>query len=343
MVLNVALIGCGALGEIRAEHCYPQLTHLARVVAAVDPRPERAEAFAARLGARAYTDVEQALADPAVQAVDICVPHRLHHQVAMAAARAGKHILVEKPMAVTRAEGEEMIAAARAARVVLAVAENYTFFEPVLRARQLIDAGAIGRLVALRTHRVGYLSGIWLRDGWRQNADLAGGGILLDQGCHYTNILRRLGGEITAVHAMASTGRDDWRGEDTAMVNCRFAAGYIGQQFYCWATRTPELGAEAYVFGSEGSLEVYYIGRGVGLHLYRQDKPGGLEVVLPRADYMESFVPTVEDFLRAALGEKPPAMPGEEGLRDLTVVLAAYRSLASGREEAVEPVAGEAA
>ncbi len=191
-----------------------------------------------------------------------------------------------------------------------------------------------GRVVALRSHRVGYLAGIWLRDGWRQDARQAGGGMLLDQGCHYTNILRMLGGPITHVAATAARTRDDWYGEDSAALALRFASGIIGEGFYCWATRTPAIGVEAYVYGERGSLEVN--SQAPALVLHRDDLPGERHVVIETADYMVAFARIIDDFARAARGERAPTMPGSEGLEDLKVVMAAYRSIASGRLEPVD-------
>src|SRR5205085_1919265 len=142
---------------------------------------------------------------------------------------AGKHVLVEKPIATSVEDAERMVELAARKQLALCVSENYPFLEPFQRARQLIQDGEIGQLVTLRSHRIGYLSGIWLRDGWRQNAELAGGGMLLDQGCHYTNILRMLGGDVVEVSAFAATTRTDWRGEDTATLILRFASGIIGE------------------------------------------------------------------------------------------------------------------
>ncbi|MCC6626926.1 MAG: Gfo/Idh/MocA family oxidoreductase [Chloroflexi bacterium] len=332
--LRVGLIGCGAVAEWHIQSGYQTLPESTRIVATCDPRLERATALAVPLGATPYDDLDRLLADPAVEAVDLCTPHPLHAPQALRALAAGKHVLVEKPLATTVADGVAMVRAAAERGLTLCVSENYPFSEPFRRARALIDAGEIGRVVALRSHRVGYLAGIWLRDGWRQDARQAGGGMLLDQGCHYTNILRMLGGPITHVAATAARTRDDWYGEDSAALALRFASGIIGEGFYCWATRTPAIGVEAYVYGERGSLEVN--SQAPALVLHRDDLPGERHVVIETADYMVAFARIIDDFARAARGERAPTMPGSEGLEDLKVVMAAYRSIASGRLEPVD-------
>ncbi|MDQ3703376.1 MAG: Gfo/Idh/MocA family oxidoreductase, partial [Chloroflexota bacterium] len=191
-----------------------------------------------------------------------------------------------------------------------------------------------------------YLGGAYMASGWRRDAALAGGGMLLDQGPHYFHALRLLAGgvagEITHVAALATTVREDWApgAEDTATVIVRFETGLLGEALFCWATRTPDVGAWAYAYGTEGSLEVFSRHAGLVWHRGRAAAEGesGPTVVVPQTPIEEALAACLGDFLRAARGEQPPGMPGEEGLRDLAVVEAAYRSLGSGRLEPVERV-----
>lgn len=362
--LGVALIGCGAVARLQRARIYPRVARLGHVVAICDPSPERAQELAALLSTgqanggqapvTAYTEVEQALADPRVEAVDICTPHPTHADLALQALAAGRHVLVEKPLATTLGDGRRVVAAARAAGRVLAVNEQVRFLEPFLRARDLIADGAIGTLAVVRAHRIGYLGGAYMASGWRRDPSLAGGGMLLDQGPHYFHALRLLAGgvagEITHVAALASTVRDDWLpgAEDTAAVIVRYASGLIGEALFCWATRTPDTGAWAYAYGTEGSLDIFTPNAGLIWHrASRPEQPAGSdsggnaraasEIVLPKRPIDDALEACLADFLRAARAGGAPGMPGEEGLRDLAVVEAAYRSIRSGQSEAVGP------
>jgi predicted dehydrogenase len=330
---RVGIVGCGAVAEWHASNGYAALLDTVELAAACDRRSDRAERIATPFGAKVYTDFDEMLRDDQIDAVDLCVPHQVHATLAIKALEAGRHVLVEKPIATSVAAAEAMVRTAESKKLTLCVSENYPFLEPFRQARALIKSGELGRLVTLRSHRIGYLSGIWLRDGWRQNADIAGGGMLLDQGCHYTNILRMLGGEIVEVGAFASTTRQDWRGEDTATLILRFASGVIGESLYCWGTRTPDVGHEAYAFGERGSLDVAAWEPALVLH--RPDLPGGKQVVVASGDYAGSFALIIEDFALAARGQRTPTMPGSEGLADLRVVMAAYKSIESGKMERV--------
>jgi predicted dehydrogenase len=316
------------------ERGYSHLGDLVRVSAVCDARADRAEALAQSCGARPYSNLATMLATAEIDGVDLCVPHHLHAPLALQALDAGKHVLVEKPIATTVAEAEQMVSRAAERGLTLCVSEQYPFSTPFRRARDLIQAGEIGKLVTIRTHRVGYLDGIWLRDGWRQDASIAGGGILLDQGCHYTSIARMLAGEIESVAAFTGNTRADFHGDDTATLILRFRGGLIGEALYCWGTHTPEVGAECYVYGERGSLRVD--SGAPSLVLYRPDLPGGRDVILADRAPRDVFAGIIEDWVLAALGRRAAVMPGSAGLADLRVVMAAYRSARSGKVEPVE-------
>ncbi len=335
--IRVAVVGCGAWAEMITQRIYSSLAEIGQVVATVDKRPERAAKLAALLGAHPYTSLDAALEGEAIDAVDVRLPHAKHAEASLQAIRRGKHVLVEKPLATSLADGEEMVVAAAGAGVVLSVGENYPFLEHVRVARRLLDEQAIGRLLAVRSTRAFSITqgGTWVRDGWRLDASRAGG-VLIDQGAHHVNMLRRLVGEITHVQA-CSGGGPGQQAEELVVVNCRFANGVLGQQFYCWSTATPDPGPQATLYGVAGSIEIHisYFQPGGGVLLLRPDLPGGRTWELQGGDFLDSALPVVEDWLRACRGERQPEMPGEDGLRDLKVVLAAYQSIDSGCEVAV--------
>ena len=117
-----------------------------QLVAATDPRPEARERFAADFSARAHEDVEALCADPGVDAIYVATPHEHHAAHAIAAALAGKHVLVEKPMAITLAEARDMIDAAETAGTHLVVGPSHSFDAPIARARAIVESGELGRV-----------------------------------------------------------------------------------------------------------------------------------------------------------------------------------------------------
>src|SRR5579871_4435116 len=173
------------------------------LVAAADPRREAREAFAADFDARTYGTVEELCADRDVEIIYVATPHQMHAAHACAAACAGKHLLVEKPMAITLAECEAMIAAARASKVHLIVGHSHSFDAPCAHARALIASGKFGRLGAVTAMN---FTDFMYRPRRPEELDTAqGGGVVFSQGAHQIDVIRLLGGgRLRSVRA--STG-----------------------------------------------------------------------------------------------------------------------------------------
>src|SRR5262245_61852761 len=176
---------------------------LVELVAGADPRAEARQAFAADFNARTYASAEELCADPAVEAVYISTPHPLHAPQAGLAAAHGKHILVEKPMALTLADCEAMIEAAEKAKVQLVVGHSHSFDAPVARTRDLVASGAYGSLRMIQA--LNYTD--WLyRPRRADELTEAGGGVLLNQAPHQVDSVRLIGGgRVRTVRASAGT------------------------------------------------------------------------------------------------------------------------------------------
>jgi phthalate 4,5-cis-dihydrodiol dehydrogenase len=176
-----------------------------RVVAAADPRPEALEQFEADFRGRGYASVEELCADPAVQVVYVATPHQLHAAHASAAAAAGKHILVEKPMALTLDECRAMTAAARQHGVHLVVGHSHSFDAPIALTRKLIASGQYGRL---RMITAMMFTDFLYRPRRPEELDTSkGGGAVYNQAAHHIDIVRLLGGNVKSVRA--ATGNWD--------------------------------------------------------------------------------------------------------------------------------------
>jgi phthalate 4,5-cis-dihydrodiol dehydrogenase len=170
----------------------PTLTTHPRVelVAAADPRREARERFASDFAARAYEDIDALCADPGVEAIYVATPHQLHARHAIAAAAAGKHLLVEKPMAVTRDEAAAMAEASRKAGVALVVGPSHSFDEPVVRTRALVESGAFGRVRMITALN---FTDFLYRPRRPEELDTArGGGVVFSQAAHQVDIVRLL-------------------------------------------------------------------------------------------------------------------------------------------------------
>lgn len=339
--LRVALVGCGIISGCHLT-AFARAGKRASVVALCDTNRENAEQARAfymqaqepgSAAPRIVTDYEAILADIAIDAVDLALPHHLHTEMAVAAARAGKQILCEKPLALTPAECDQMAAEADAAGVVLMHGENWRTAETVERAAKLIEGGFLGVLIGLQATYAHWQS-IELNRGWRTRPDQAGGGHLIDGGIHYVDVLRHLGGEITHVQAMTARFRPELgaESEDTGVLNFRYAGGHLGQMFASHASRGRGASPMLSVFGTEGCLTFEAFGGGQALMLFLHGKQP--EVLVPRQTWQDTFDREIHHFIEVVLDGIPLRATPSDARANLQVILAAYESAKSGREAA---------
>jgi phthalate 4,5-cis-dihydrodiol dehydrogenase len=201
------------------------------LVAAADPRAEARQSFAAQFGGRTYASVAEMAADPDVDAVYVATPHQLHAEHACAAAAAGKHVLVEKPMALTLADCSAMIEAARAAGVHLIVGHSHSFDAPIRRAHALIASGRFGAVRMI--HALNYTDFLY-RPRRPEELDTAqGGGVLFNQGAHQIDIVRLLGGgRVLGVRAITGAWDPQRPTEGAYSALLAFADGAFASAVY---------------------------------------------------------------------------------------------------------------
>jgi UDP-N-acetylglucosamine 3-dehydrogenase len=322
-VFGVGVIGLGEIGQfhLRGYERSPG----ARVAAVTDLNAELLARTAAETGATAHDSIAALLADRSVEVVSLCLPHHLHLPVALEVIAAGKHLLVEKPLAITVEECDQIVAAAADAGVTVGVQHNQLFHGPHVRAQQLIDSGAIGRPVALRL-RLGIGGKL---GGWRADPKVVGGGILFDAGVHRFYMARRLFGEVAEVRAIVDRGLAS--GEDQAVVSLRFengALGVIDAGYHC----PPGAFDDAIeVTGDRGMLylsgcEAEFEGFRTGPALRRYADRAWHEERVPQGDWADSVAASIDAFVRAlAAGEAPPVTV-QEGRRIVELIHAAYAS-----------------
>src|ERR1041384_6714613 len=250
--MRVGLIGCGKVGHIHAA----ALRGLAEaeLIAVCDVSGERAQAFAAKSRARAFTDVDAMLRDGRVEAVIIGTPHPLHAAPAIAAARAGVHVLVEKPLAATLADCDAMLEAADKAGVVLGVISQRRFYEPVRRMKEAIDAGKIGRpALGVFTMYSWREPAYYQSDPWRGRWDTEGGGVLVNQSPHQLDLLRWFMGPVAEVSGYwANVNHPGVEVDDTAVAVLRFPTAGVGSIVTSVAQK-PGIYTKVHIHGSNGA------------------------------------------------------------------------------------------
>lgn len=330
--LRVALVGCGIISEnhIRA---YAEHADRAQIVVCCDIDQAKAEQRASLVGeARAVTDYEAVLADPDVDAIELCTPHHLHAEAVIAAAKAGKHIHCQKPMAKTLEDCDAMIAAADEAGVTLFYGEINRTLPAARLAKQAVDKGRIGQLIGVQATAAHWQGGVYMTTAWRYNPAITGGGQLLDGGIHAIDLMLQIGGPVELVTAYATRFRPELGGEDTAVVNMRYKGGHLGSLFASQAAGIWFPGANCVAFGTEGVLT---LGGSTGaLTLHRPDLSNRHEVLLEHNG--DVFAAMVGLYLDTLEGRLPNPSPGTVGRENLAVVLASYTSAETGVSVAVQ-------
>ena len=199
--VRVGMIGAGGISYMH-EAGYSEIDDLCELVAFCDLDEEQARSRAEPHQARAYTAYQDLLADPNVEMVDITVPHHLHYPIALAALEKGKHVLVEKPMAMTAAQAWELIEAAQRMNVCFTVAENTHFVAAYQEAERVLQAGTLGEIRLVRTCIAGSeVERIKDQANWVGNSETQG--VLLDSGVHTFYLLKWLFGGVTDIQAIA--------------------------------------------------------------------------------------------------------------------------------------------
>lgn len=346
--VTLGLVGCGRATQqlhLPALQAVPGI----RVVAVADTDRNRLDATAARFGiARRHTEPEAVLADPAIEAVAICVPVAAHAELAVAALESGRHVLVEKPLAVSLAEAERMVAAAARSGRVAAVGFNFRCHRLVARARELVASGALGRIQQVITT---WGSGMQHEPGlpeWRRRR-ATGGGALFEIGIHHLDACAFLLGEpIEDVQMLAQTrGCED----ESVSLLARTRSGVMITSAFSQVT-TPV--NEVRIVGDEGQLafsmyradsfefvrrsDPHYGWRARWRRLARwRELPTVVRVGRGGGDYLLSYREEWRRFARAVREGSPPASGFAEGLAALQVMYAAFAAAESGRLTRVTP------
>jgi predicted dehydrogenase len=348
--LRVGIIGLGFAGRLHCEG-YQSVGERARIVAVCDRNKKKARSQAEEFGAETCSDYRELVRRKDIDAVDICLPHHLHARVAVEAAQAGKHILVEKPIATTIEDADRIIAAAKRASVTLMVAENHLFKPAHRKIKEIIDSGEIGRVFLVRAFE-GTVSELTLNPNprdWRGTRENQG--VLLDMGVHKFALLRWLLGDIDSVFALREklvVTELAPHYDDTSMVSVKFRSGAVAEVVV----------TSGLVGGDTNSLEIYGT-QGTILENHRWDKPVMYmsrrtsmdmgrwiwpEWVWPEVEhapfpgyYNISFKNEVKHFVDCVLKNKRPEMTGEDAREALRVAIAATKSAKENRMIKLQP------
>jgi UDP-N-acetyl-2-amino-2-deoxyglucuronate dehydrogenase len=328
------IVGTGMIAAIHAD-AIATLPD-ARLVAVTSRSADAAAAFAAAHGCLAEPDLAALLARRDVEVVCVCVPSGLHAVIGVQAARAGKHLVVEKPIDVSLDAADRLIDAARTAGVALTVISQHRFEPGLVELKRLLDDGTLGRLV------LGEASTKWYRPqayydnaAWRGTYAM-GGGSLMNQGVHYVDLLRWCMGPPAEVTAMCATQAHQIEVEDTALAIVRFASGALGTILSSTAA-FPGFPQRLGITGTRGTI-IVEDGRIVRPSLAADTDPTApaadadrSAAAGPAALDIASHAAQLADVLDAVKAGREPAVSGQSGRDALEIVLAVYESSRTGR------------
>jgi UDP-N-acetyl-2-amino-2-deoxyglucuronate dehydrogenase len=337
-MIRFGLLGCGRIAKRHSDLLGGNHIEGARLVAVCDPVLARADAIGSKFSIPAHHDMAEFLARMDIDAVSVLTPSGLHPQHVIACAKAGKHVVVEKPMALRLQDADDMIRACDEAGVKLFIVKQNRFNVPVVKAREALEAGRFGKLI-LGTVRVRWCrdQAYYDQDSWR-GTWAYDGGVLTNQASHHVDMLEWFFGDVVSVHARAITALASIETEDTAVATLKFKNGALGVIEATTAARPTDVEGSLSILGEKGMVEI----AGFAVNQIRHWR--FVDELPSDKDVMEKFSvnpPNVYGFGHQAyyqhvvdcLTNRSVALvDGIEGRRSLELITALYESIETGKE-----------
>jgi predicted dehydrogenase len=352
-VLGVGFIGCGRISDLHAL-AYKDFKK-AKIVATCDSKEAKAQTKAKEWGAdKHYTDYNKLLKDPNIDIVEVLLPHHLHREVAVAAAEAGKHVSVQKPMAMDLKEADAMVSAARKAGVKFKVFENYVFYPPHVKAKELIEKKEIGKpsMLVMRLGNCGI--GGWEIPGetwaWRFNPKTCGGGpVIFDHGYHQFSLAMYLLGDVEEAFAVVDfTDVAGLKVDSPAIIQWKYKAKgvygtwittystgcYVTSKYYGDDERTEITGDKGYIFINRCTGQL--LDQPPLVHYKSDGKAVSYHNI--ECEWDVSFRDSGRHFVNCVLEDKEPVLSGEQGRKVLQFDMAVVESANTRRMVKVDSI-----
>jgi UDP-N-acetyl-2-amino-2-deoxyglucuronate dehydrogenase len=342
MAIGFGIVGCGLISTFHARAIAD--VRGTKLVACFDTREAAAEKFAAENNCKAYTNLDAMLADPKVSIVTIATPSGAHMQPAVAAARAGKHVIVEKPLEITLKKCDRIIDACAKAGVQLGAIFPSRFHNSSIKLKRAIEAGRFGKLSLGDAYVKWYRTQAYYDSGaWRGTWALDGGGALMNQAIHSVDLLTWLMGPVVEIQANAATlAHVRIEVEDTVVATLRFANGALGV-LEATTAAYPGYLKRIEVHGSDGSavleeedLKAWDFAKPrkedqAIVEQMKQHKSSGGGASDPAAIGHHGHTMQFRDFVEAVRKNRPPAIDGHEGRRSVEIILGVYKAAETGK------------
>lgn len=348
--VGFGMIGCGMIAKIHAK----AISEIegSKVVAGYDPFPGAAKAFAEMFGCKGYDNLEEFLADPEIDAVTVATPSGLHLDGALAAIKAGKNVIVEKPIEITLERADQIIKAAEEKGVILGGIFHSRYFEVPQLIKKAIDSGKLGQIAIADAQVKWYRSQEYYDSGkWRGTWKLDGGGALMNQSIHAIDLLQWFMGPVTEITgSCVRLAHERIEVEDTAVATVKFANGALGviEGTTCawpgYMKRIEIYGSEGSIILEEESLKAWdmknptpedeaivakYVGKG-------SDQNGGAGD--PSTLGYEGHKLELTDFADAVRNHRKPMIDGHEARKAVEIIEAIYKSSNEGGKKVSLPL-----
>ena len=351
MAIGFGVVGCGMISNFHARAIHD--VRGAKLVACFDSTTAAADRLAASTGCKPYYKLDEMLADPAVEVVTVATPSGAHMEPAVAAVRAGKHVIVEKPLEITLARCDKIIEEGRKAGVVVSTIFPSRFHDSCRELKRAVDQGRFGRLTVGDAIVKWYRTQAYYDSGaWRGTWDLDGGGALMNQAIHSVDLLTWLMGPVVEIRArMGLLAHERITVEDVAMATVQFANGAMGvieasTAIYPGYLKRIELhGAEGSAIMEEEDIIKWDFAkkaaRDAAIHQkMAEKKSGGGGAADPAAIGHHGHARQFQDVVNAIKKGTTPAIDGCEGRRSVEIILGIYKAAETGRAVKL-PLAGD--
>jgi predicted dehydrogenase len=345
--VNVGVLGYGFVQSLFHVPCYREISE-ANVVAVGGRRKEGVQEFAKSYGIKKvyFGDdfIERLCADPEVEVVDIGLPNFLHEKAAVAAAENGKHVICEKPLARNLDEAKAMLKAVEKAKVIHCYAENQVFVPHIVRAKELVEKGAIGDVFWIRSREAHFGP----HSPWFWNPELAGGGVLMDMGCHSVEVARYLiDKKPLEAYAWGATLVHKTKAEDNSLALVKYEGERLGQSENSWAAHGG-LDLRYEIYGSDGAffidptretgIKAFTVApeEKVGYIIEKAEVKKGWMYPVWREHEVYGYLFELQHFISCILKGETPRETFRDGYIVNCILDACYKSMKTGKWEPIK-------
>ncbi len=320
--LKLVLAGCGRISQVHLT-CIARESR-AELAGVVDVNAAAALGASEAWGAPSFATLDEALEKAKPDAVIICTPPNTHRELAEKAFAAGAHVLCEKPLALSEEDAASMMSAAEGARRVLMMASKFRYVSDIVKAKGIIQSGILGEVIFFEN---AFCSRVDMRNRWNSVAEISGGGVLSDNGCHSADIVRFLMGPVKKAQAEFGKPWQKLDVEDTAFLHLRCENDAIASIQLSWSIHR-ESPYYVHVFGTEGMLEIGWKGS-----RYRQSEKLDWIPFGDGYDKFQAVGAQLRNFIATTMGEDKPVITTDDAVHSVRLIRRAYDSAASGTWE----------